>query len=573
MDSRRSLLSFALLLVLLSTRSAAQVLSPDPDLWAYAFAPRLVDPEFPFDLDVRIVNTAWGPATDVVIDIAIPSAAGFIDLPAGCDATTTQTVRCSVDVVPARTSSAPAERRFPIRVRAPEQRPGNALLAGTVTVSSKETDANPSNNADAFTTTMFHTVYVRTAEAWGSDSLWMAIARLNSECTPSLPCKLAFRIDPAGAPWVTLRPGAPLPPITGAHVWVDGDMQARFYGETNPVGPEIEINGSLLEPGSDGLVIESGCRAEVAGLAINGFPGAGIVAAGNDECLLEKAYLWDYTHRIRFVYVGTDPTGMRAIPNYRGIVVRYASPRYERVGLWSMWQIEESIISGNVRAGIFSESGTWRIARNRIGVNRDLTGDLGNGASGVYLGPRSHGTDVENSYIMFNHDFGIATDREVTWSAVTGGSIGGNWQGAIDIGLDGPTLSLGGSQWEPPLQLPVITRAAWDPAEGTTVVEGILPDPPQTLGRYTISVYANDVPDASGYGEGQYFLGTATAGADGRFLFRHHGDLTGKWIAVTATRSHYTGFAKPPSAPAAMGTNTQGMVSVTTEFSRAVEVK
>ena len=215
---------------------------------------------------------------------------------------------------------------------------------------------------------------------------------------------------------------------------------------------------------------------------------------------------------IRDSYIGTDPTGSIAIPNRRGIVVDYSThpdlPIYTGTPDRA-YQIQNNLVSGNTRSGIMSLAGTWRISHNIIGLDGAVSTGLGNGASGVYLGPSSHGTDLVGNYIGFNRDFGVAIDRDADWVVVHGNSIQANWQGGIDIGLDGVTPVLGPFSNDPDdvLKLPVITSAWWDASRRVTVLEGRLPDPPRTFIQNTVNLYSNDAPDQSGYGEGQYFLG------------------------------------------------------------------
>lgn len=44
-----------------------------------------------------------------------------------------------------------------------------------------------------------------------------------------------------------IRPLSPLPPISGDGTVIDGDSQTVFTGDTNPVGPEIVVNGGWRE--------------------------------------------------------------------------------------------------------------------------------------------------------------------------------------------------------------------------------------------------------------------------------------------------------------------------------------
>ena len=91
----------------------------------------------------------------------------------------------------------------------------------------------------------------------------------------------------------------------------------------------------------------------------------------------------------------------------------------------------------------------------------------------------------------------------------------------------------------------------------------------ESLGTFPrIYVYANDAPDPSGYGEGQYFLGLtgSSSSSDRQFTFRHAGDLRGKWVTATAMQVHYYGWLRTNG-------ERQGFATTSSEFSRAVEVK
>ena len=72
-------------------------------------------------------------------------------------------------------------------------------------------------------------------------------------------------------------------------------------------------------------------------------------------------------------------------------------------------------------------------------------------------------------------------------------------------------------------------------------------------------IYASDAPHPSGYGDGQYFLGTFFHAANGQVLtFRAIGDWRGKWVSATqGNRTFVNG----------------GLVVQTSEFGRAVKVE
>jgi hypothetical protein len=542
----------------------------NPDL-ALGFVTGLIDPGLPFDLVVSIVNASWSEATNVELTLEVPRSQGFERLPSGCIAIDDQSARCSFAWIPPREDPyRPGVRELAFSLVAPDD-PSGSTVDGTGTIVADRPGDTPFRDTFTFSAKMLRTFFVTSRDDSGSGTLRAAIEDVNSSCDDTDPCGISFRIEPVeGERWQTIAVHSPLPAVTAVSVIIDGDTQRRFFGDRNPDGPEIELNGAAIEGTADGLRLAAACSVWLENLAINGFPGSGVLAAGNDDCAWSTpGAAWRV---VRSCYVGTDPTGMTAVPNRHGIVVAYAVrgfPDYQDAGPGA-WRIEGNLVSGNTRSGIVSLSGTRLVTGNRIGLNRDLSAGLGNGASGVYVGPDSHGTDVAHNHIGFNHDFGVAIDRDAANVALQGNSIHANWQGGIDIGLDGVTPAIGPFPEGGSLLLPEIRQAFWDPEREVTVIDGVLPEPGTPILGYDISVYASDVPDRSGFGEGQYFLGVVKAEqGTGRFEFHAPADLRGKWITATATRSHYVGFAKPPSPTG----SEWGFLKTTSEFGRAVPVQ
>ena len=378
----------------------------------------------------------------------------------------------------------------------------------------------------------------------GPGSLRDAIEEVNRR-GPAGTCTIAFEI--AGAvPWHTIRPERPLPAVR-FRVAIDGDSQRRFGGDSNPDGPEIELDGSALSDGS-GLVV---CAGEIAHLAINRFPGNGITVGG-PEC--------NHTISIGTIhhnYVGIDPTGRTALPNARGIWLdaRVMWDRYT-------WDVHHNVVSGNRWSGIFVSSGAHRIHDNVIGLTPKVDAGLGNGSSGVAILGGGYGTDVDDNYIGFNGHFGVGIARNTRGIALKGNSFQANHIQAIDWGFDGPTpKGIPSFIVIPPV--PEITSVHRE--NDATIVEGLIGY--ACPGSARIYVYANDVPHPSGYGEGQYVLGATDASPGGRFTFRYPGDLRGKWIAATNTCSGYYALRVGPAE------DFQGFASTTSEFGRSVEVK
>lgn len=410
-------------------------------------------------------------------------------------------------------------------------------------------DANPANDTDTKTTRTFLTYLVTNTNDSGGGSLRAAIDEANATCdAPSgESCKVAFRIPVAPAQWATIRPESPLPALTTtSYVIIDGSTQTRL-ADTNPDGPEIEINGSLLTSGN-GITLATPCGSTVQDLAINGFPDNGVFIGGR-ECAARPGLGVRAVYRN---YIGTDPTGTRAVPNLRGIFVsRDADPFISHT-----W-ITHNVVSGNRYSGIWVGNGSASILLNTIGLNAAVTAGLGNGSSGVYVGAAGSGTGLTDNYIGFNGHYGIAIDRAARVMA-TRNSIQANGNIGIDHGLDGVSPFVPAVRGNV-VHAPVITSARYDAASNTTIIEGTLDVTGQGTRTFHVMLYANDARDDSGYGEGQYLLGQADPDTTGRFTFTHPGRTPGPWIAAIAGVTQFLG-------------ELEGAGTATSEFSRTVEV-
>ena len=114
------------------------------------------------------------------------------------------------------------------------------------------------------------------------------------------------------------------------------------HGDTNPHGPEIEINGSVLAAGDGFDVAGPGANFTLRHVAVNGFPGNGVVI---------RAPGW--LRVIDHCYIGTDVTGRIAVPNGgRGVVVDIAGESF-----MAEVSLTENVISGNARSGVFANRG------------------------------------------------------------------------------------------------------------------------------------------------------------------------------------------------------------------------
>jgi uncharacterized repeat protein (TIGR01451 family) len=273
--------------------------------------------------------------------------------------------------------------------------------------------------APAVVITPYSTFTVTSANNSGPGTLREAIDLANANPGADL---IDFNIVPAGPQTINLLSAlAPLlDPVT-----VDGTTQPGFIGT-----PIIELNGSALPPGTNGLFITAGsCR--VTGLVINRFPGTGdgieIQANGGNV--------------IELNFIGTDIAGTAALPNGGNGIFINASPN-NRIGGPSK-SPAPNVISGNGRAGI-AISGSNAVgnfvAGNLIGTDASGTAALGNliGIDVQLLAVTTIGGTVSGvrNIISGNATFGIGLGNS------SGNLVQGNFIGTDITG----TLALGNSQ-------------------------------------------------------------------------------------------------------------------------------
>jgi hypothetical protein len=550
-----------------NTATVTLTVSTDPDISLGLRAPLRQDLMLPFTLDIFLSNFfSKSDAHNVDVTVDFRSDVVVSSLPAGCTSPTTGRIVCHADVVPAgQTAISPA---FSIGLVAP-QFYGDGTVVFTAVATESEHDFDPISNTKTFTMTLYKTFYVFSTANEGGGTLRQAILDSASQCQGAV-CAIVFRIaSPSSTAWKTIRITSPLPAITTPGLRVDGATQHGLLGGGNPDGPDIEISG-LGNDAGDGVIV-SGCGAEIANLAINGFPGNGIsvVGTGSPDCTVTKATL-------HHLFVGTDPTGTTAHPNQRGIATAVPNGTFFTIGPTAIGPsigIHDCVISGNLRSGIFDLSGRLNVSKNRIGAKAHADEPLPNGNAGVYVGPGGYGSDIgaigfatfdpslnSANVIAFNGQMGIAVAAGTGDVAIRHNRIWGNAGLGIDVGLDGPQSSA--------TPVPVLTSAHYDPVAKQTVIEGDVSAAANATFSPRFDFYANDAPDPSGFGQGQRPLGSASGPGTTHFRMTVDGDLTGQFITATATRVFFVGFAKP--APDGVD---QGFLTQTSEFSRPIEVR
>lgn len=254
---------------------------------------------------------------------------------------------------------------------------------------------------------------------------------------------IEFNIPPSDGGYVTvggvsywrIRPTSVLPVLdqdpSGSLVAtsIDGTTQATNGGDTNPLGPEIMIDGTIVPVGADlvnGLnIATSSCL--ISGLIINNFSGSGI-AIGSGASVIEG-------NQIYGCYLGVDATGEVAAANNVGINIILAS-QDNIIG--SSESSKRNIISGNTNNGIVIDGIGNKIFGNYIGVNRSGISAIANGASGIVFGNNTGTNEVggtnsgEGNIISGNGGNGITLDQSVS-NSIFGNYIGTSSNGASSI--------------------------------------------------------------------------------------------------------------------------------------------
>ncbi|HEX7138822.1 MAG TPA: right-handed parallel beta-helix repeat-containing protein [Vicinamibacterales bacterium] len=547
-NTRRLLLLSLLLLAALS--SFAQ--SAGPDVGLSILSP-IIDPGLPFNFGILWFNNSrTNAASNATLTLVIPAGIRTLTLPGNCSLSGS-TVTCSTGAIPA---GKPVNFDTPdlvIPVTADDSTNGQLLpISGDIVA----TDAagNASRRHAGFNLRVYRTFFVTDTQP---DSLANAIDQANLACTDDYPCKVAFRLGTVPeSGYFTLRPQRALPKITGTNISIDGTTQTRLTGNTNANGPEVFIDGrdSAWE---DAFVFDEPCEAELAGLAIGNFKNAAVTMNGeaDPKTSTVPCTFALYFRSVHDNFLGVDPSGTQAAPNGRGVVLN------ER--LFSATAITNNLLSGNHHSGIWMGVAVRNaISGNTIGLDIHHQ-PLANGASGIYVGPNAFDADIRGNYIAFNHDFGIAIDRNAIGTDIGPNSIYANLQLGIDVGLDGPTPTRD-------VPAPVVLSAVYDSASDSTVVTISSKETANFISP-TMTIYAADAPHPSGYGDGQYLLGTFKFNpTQGNIVFPAKGDWRGKWVSATVTRNVYFGFAYIGSQPNAEFPETH---STTSEFSRAVKVE
>jgi hypothetical protein len=393
------------------------------------------------------------------------------------------------------------------------------------------------------------------------------------------------------------------PDTTG--VVIEGNLIGLDTGGSTAVGNE-----------SGGISLFDGGGGPVYGAVIGGTsPGAGNVVSGNlnDGISIISG---SFNNLVVGNFIGTDSTGISAVPNTsKGVVI--ATGSYSNtIGGWG--PDDGNVISGNGWSGVFigdNGSDFNEVIGNLIGLDSGGESCLGNGTNGVYvencpsnsqidgnwIGCNVYGvwlqTCVANTQIRDNtigvsvsgaaavgNDFGIHVNGDA-WDTLIGGPGNGNeianstWAGivvqdsavnatisqnsihdngdlGIDLGNDGPTPNDAGDGDGGPNNLvnfPELTSAVNVCGGGSTTVTGTVDTPIPNTG--VVELFVSEAADPSGFGEGRDFFGDVVPNGDGSFSIVLPDQPLG-WV-INATYTDAAGSTSEFSAAATVVTSPQ----------------
>lgn len=248
----------------------------------------------------------------------------------------------------------------------------------------------------------------------GAGSLRAAIEYANANPGPDT---ISFAIPSSDAgfngQWFTITPTTPggEPPLTDDGTTIDGSTQTSFAGDTNPAGPEIEIDGSRLTFGA-GLNLQSSGNS-VKALAVVGFA----------QPTMDGIHVGRSGNVVSGCYLGIDPTGGVRASNYQGIGIDGSG---NRIG--GSTDAERNVISGNLQQGIHVyAAGGNTIVGNYIGTDARGAAPVPN-RGGVFVETATN--TIAGNLLSGNLGDGITLDG----SGATGNAIQGNFIGTNAAG-------------------------------------------------------------------------------------------------------------------------------------------
>ncbi|MDD3875657.1 MAG: NosD domain-containing protein [Bacteroidales bacterium] len=312
----------------------------------------------------------------------------------------------------------------------------------------------------------------------------------------------------------------------GIFIVTTGTDYTIFTG--NLVG--TNANGTDTIPNDSGLLLAGGTKFNTIG---GNTPADRNLFSGNRYAGIQIADIGTNQNLIKGNFIGTDISGMYALPNTYGIGFT-TNPENNTV--------DNNLISGNHDFGLalYENAHDNIITNNIIGPSSDLQQALGNGKAGIILWGGANGNKIgttgNGNIIAFHDTAGILLwDNSTLYNTISSNSIYQNtflgidifppWLNTNDLGDidDGPNGLM---------NFPLIEHAAFMPQYNSFWTYGTI-DTQQPEGTI-IEVFLAD-PNFVNYGDGKTYLGSTTADSLGIWKFFGIGAIEGDVITATAT--------------------------------------
>lgn len=277
---------------------------------------------------------------------------------------------------------------------------------------------------------------VTTTTDSGTGSLRECIntANFNPGTTITFNIATAANQSSGGNSWWRIAPTTPLPAIAAANITLDATTQTSNRGDTNTLGPEVELSGSAAGAGGwDGFgVISPASGVLIRGFTINGWSGAGIS-------------LWSGTATISGNYIGTSHAGAAALAN--GTYGIYINTSGNTIG--GTVAADRNIIAGNGGVGIHLAGNSNTVQGNYIGVNASASASLANASHGINIVSGATGNTIGGTTLGAGNTISGNSADGIHQSASGANALFGNYIGAnssstpLPNGGTGITLATG----------------------------------------------------------------------------------------------------------------------------------
>lgn len=313
----------------------------------------------------------------------------------------------------------------------------------------------------------------------------------------------------------------------GIFIVTTGTYYNTFQG--NIVG--LNASGTDTVPNDAGLLIGGGTKYNTIG----GYNASERnIISGNRYGGIEISDISTDENLIRGNFIGTDITGLLAMPNEYGIsVLTYPANN----------TIDSNVISGNAHYGIllFEFADSNIISNNYIGLGADSLTAITNGTVGIVLWNGSSSNYIYRNAIANHDSCAIAVkDNTTLYNTISENSIYNNSLMGIEIFPEGPNTNDAGDADTGPNELmntPVISYASWDCLAFNFWIYGTL-DTENPAGC-VIEIFEAQPDSIFTWGEGKKYIGSTTCDANGDWMFNGYG--IGDFSLATTTATSTSG--------------------------------